>query len=185
MARKWTGIVLHHSATDDDAMADNWKAIERFHTSWRIGGRIMNPEEVGKYKADLDALQGKPIPESWKWNAVVRPWRAVGYHAGIEKVGGVLRFQMGRTLDEIGAHCQGHNQEMLGFCFVGNFDKDRPEDRMYFNAAAWVGYILSEQPWITLRGIHRHSEFAPKSCPGRFFDMDRFLRYVKVQMGGR
>jgi len=185
MARRWSKIILHHSATDDDAFADDWKAIERFHTSFRNGDRIMTPEEVARYKADLRALRGQPQPKDWEWKAVLRPWRAIGYHAGIEKVNGAHRFQIGRSLDEVGAHCRGQNLDAIGFMFCGNFDKDRVDDAMYFNAAAWVGHVLSVQPWITLRDIHKHSEFAPKSCPGAFFDMDRFLRYIKVQMGGR
>ncbi|OPY04850.1 MAG: N-acetylmuramoyl-L-alanine amidase [Syntrophaceae bacterium PtaB.Bin038] len=191
MARRWSKIILHHSATDDDAYADDWKAIERFHTSFRNGDRIMDQQEIERYKADLRAWRASRArgdmakPKGWGWNNVIWPWRAIGYHAGIEKVNGVHQFQLGRSLDEIGAHCKGQNLDAIGFMFCGNFDEDRVDDAMYFNAASWVGHVMSAQPWITLRNIHKHSEFAPKSCPGALFDLDRFLYYVKVQMGGR
>lgn len=58
---------------------------------------------------------------------VIRQWhlergfRDVGYHFIIRRDG---EIEVGRTLEETGAHCKGYNQESIGTCLIGkrNFE---------------------------------------------------------------
>lgn len=101
--------------------------------------------------------------------------REIGYHAGIEMIGGAYECLFGRPLDWYGAHTVGLNQTHLGFLFVGNFDKAAPEDEMLRMACERV-----LRPWMKAFDIQPHQvvphrDFAQKSCPGRMFDMGRLM----------
>ena len=119
----WEGIVWHHSATKDTTL-DNWKSIVKYHTSYRMDGRIVSKEEFVKAKTD----GVKAYYQS--------RWRAVGYHGGVEWVDGVLKYQKGRPLNMTGAHSgvagvsNAFNKTYIGLCAVGNFDKEPPSQEL-------------------------------------------------------
>lgn len=107
-----------------------------------------------------------------------RGWSDIGYHYGIELVGSVYTVMVGRPEHIAGAHTVGRNAQSLGFCFVGDYDKESPPRPMLEGAAAAV--LL---PWCRRYNIHPerirpHSEFANKTCPGRLFPMDELRAIV-------
>ena len=53
-------------------------------------------------------------------------WKSIGYHFVVRRDGTV---ETGRALEEIGAHCQGHNRHSVGICYEGGLDEDgKPAD---------------------------------------------------------
>lgn len=48
-----------------------------------------------------------------------RGWRKIGYHFLIRSNGDI---QQGRLLEEVGAHCKGHNKHSIGVCLAGGLD---------------------------------------------------------------
>ena len=53
-------------------------------------------------------------------------WKSIGYHFVVRRDGTV---ETGRRLEEVGAHCQGHNRHSVGICYEGGLDSDgRPAD---------------------------------------------------------
>ena len=53
-------------------------------------------------------------------------WKSGGYHFVIRRDGTI---ETGRRLDEVGAHCAGHNRYSVGVCYEGGLDADgRPAD---------------------------------------------------------
>lgn len=53
-------------------------------------------------------------------------WKSIGYHFIVRRDGTV---EMGRALEEIGAHCQGHNRHSVGICYEGGLDENgKPAD---------------------------------------------------------
>lgn len=124
------------------------------------------------------------------WGAIRRyhtqelGWRDIGYHYGIELVGGNYEILIGRMMNETGAHCkqEGMNNKSLGICFVGNFDEDLiPGDQ-------WVVGIklvasLCEVLNMSVEKIYGHRDFADyKSCPGNNFDLNLFRSAVNMQL---
>jgi len=55
-----------------------------------------------------------------------RGWSGIGYHFVIRRNG---EIEIGRPLNEIGAHVAGYNSRSVGVCMVGGVDRSgRPED---------------------------------------------------------
>ena len=48
-----------------------------------------------------------------------RPWKGIGYHKVIRRDGTV---EDGRSYEEAGAHCKGHNRHSIGICYEGGLD---------------------------------------------------------------
>ena len=55
-----------------------------------------------------------------------RGWKSGGYHYVVRRDGTV---EIGRRLEEIGAHCAGHNAHSVGICYEGGLDEQgKPAD---------------------------------------------------------
>ena len=60
-------------------------------------------------------------------------WLKIGYHLVITRDG---TLELGRDLDEVGAHAYGHNANSVGVCMVGGIDEDgQPDDN--FTSEQW------------------------------------------------
>lgn len=126
-------------------------------------------------------------------------WKDIGYHAGIEKVGGGLsprnyEVLTGRPLYMNGAHCPqgGANRRFLGFCFIGNFDneaeaKELENEALLHAAKYWIVPMLmysvqaefvEDRPWKKVLPMHRDYNPA-KSCPGTEFPIRRLRDIVE------
>lgn len=105
-------------------------------------------------------------------------WSDCGYHCGVERINGVLTTLTGRPLDMIGAHCLGHN-DTIGICIVGNYDLTPPDDEMLRYAAnVAAGYLRMFS--LPIETLHRHHDYAEKSCPGELFPWVKFVSYVEA-----
>lgn len=109
-------------------------------------------------------------------NHQARGWDAIGYHAGAEYVRGRVECLYGRPDYYEGAHCRAVNRTALGFCFVGNFDKEPPPEELLTVAAERVIVPWLRQYKLTPLDIVPHSLFDPKTCPGAKFDIERLRR---------
>lgn len=99
-----------------------------------------------------------------RWHKA-RGWRGIGYHYVIYRDGSV---HPGRPVEQIGAHCTGHNANSIGICYIGGLaaDNKTPKDtRTPAQIQALrdlVELLKTEYPNAT---IHGHYEFADKACP--------------------
>lgn len=96
------------------------------------------------------------VTEIRKWHKA-RGFRDIGYHFVIRRDGEV---EMGRPINEIGAHCKGFNLESIGTCMVGKSDFTPAQ----FAALVEVHLMLESLfPHIQ---INAHYEFnSGKTCP--------------------
>ena len=106
-----------------------------------------------------------------------RGFSDIGYHYVIRLDGTI---EEGRPIEQIGAHCQGHNRNSIGICYIGGLSQDRqPKDTRnvaQYRAMTQLLEQLHEQfPEAT---IHGHSEFANKACP--CFNVNEYLRSIKL-----
>ena len=172
-ARPWKGIVWHHSA-GLDGQARDWDGIVKYHTSYRVDYETVSAEE---FERRLRANQGTSFQ---------KPWKAVGYHGGTEFVNSQPVFSWGRSLAMIGAHAgvkdasNQFNEEYLGFCAVGDFDKAPPNSALWdFNLRLTrsfmeafripASHVIGHREVFDKLGIPRQ-----KTCPGKCWDMALF-----------
>lgn len=92
-------------------------------------------------------------------------WVDIGYHYLIYRDGSIHE---GRNVDLAGSHCQGHNAQSIGVCYVGGVARDgkTPKDtRTQAQKDALVHLLMQLvclYPDATIRG---HRDFAAKACP--------------------
>ena len=102
-------------------------------------------------------------------------WRDIGYHYIITLDGSI---EAGRSITQAGAHCQGHNKNSIGICYIGGVDKDgKPKDtRTPLQTAALHKLVsaLMETLDISEQHIHCHNEYAAKACPS--FSIEQFRK---------
>jgi N-acetylmuramoyl-L-alanine amidase len=86
-----------------------------------------------------------------------RGWRDVGYHFIIRRDGEV---EVGRTIDEQGAHVRGQNLDSVGTCLIGQNDFTEEQ----FQALRRLHKMLKALfPNLT---FHGHRDFTnAKTCP--------------------
>jgi hypothetical protein len=154
--------MLHHSLTKDGQTV-SWQAIRRYHMSWRIDGVIVTKAE---YDRRLAIKDGKRFES---------PYRAIGYHYGIELINDHYEILVGRELDQEGAHCVGMNTRAIGICFVGNFDEATPPPDQWKAGVRFVR-SLCRNLLIPMVAVVAHRDYAQKSCPGKLFDIGLFRR---------
>jgi len=110
-------------------------------------------------------------------------WRDIGYHFGIELVGGHYEILTGRMMTETGAHCKEDrmNKKSIGICFLGNYDEGPPPVAMRTLGIRFVT-SLSQTLRIDPDKIYPHSLLADKTCPGLKFDVDGFVDAVEENL---
>lgn len=92
-------------------------------------------------------------------------WVDIGYHYLIYRDGSIHE---GRNVDMVGAHCQGHNAQSIGVCYVGGVARDgkTPKDtRTQAQKDALVHLLMQLVCLYPDARIHGHRDFAAKACP--------------------
>lgn len=110
-------------------------------------------------------------------------WRDVGYHYYIRKDGTV---EIGRPIDEPGAHVRGHNANTIGVCYEGGLDENRsPSDTMtdaqFHTVCDLVQSLAQVLPGITKFCGHRDFPKVAKACP--CFDVSTKFFTIKMICG--
>lgn len=183
-SRAWKGIVWHHSASPDGNVRD-WPGIVKYHTSYRVDFNIVTKEEYDRRFNATPKLGKSFLP----------PWRAVGYHGGIELVDGEAVYCQGRSFFDIGAHSgvagasNRFNEEYLGLCALGNYDIFPPPEKIWTFAKRLTrelmdtygiiaAHVIGHREVYDLLGVPRQ-----KSCPGNKWSMDSFREELKSKEG--
>jgi N-acetylmuramoyl-L-alanine amidase len=136
------------------------------HHSLTKDGQTVNWEAIRRYHVETNG------------------WSDIGYHHGIERVGGVLVAMRGRSETQPGAHTKEMhmNSRSLGVCVVGNFDLAPPdiETLMFLRDLCFAGMVNHRIPASNVIGHRdagrmaghdwRRGQF--KTCPGRLFPMN-------------
>lgn len=94
-----------------------------------------------------------------------RGFKSIGYHYVVTLDGCV---HQGRSENEIGAHCKGHNRHSIGICYVGGLEAGtmRPKDtRTERQRRALTDLVASLRARYPAAKVHSHSDFAAKACP--------------------
>ena len=149
MIRDWTGIIIHHSKTEDGDVL-NSQGIKRYHT-------------------------------------VDKGWADIAYHFICEKINGTYEVIAGRPLNVDGAHTIGRNFSHLGFCFIGDFDKDVPEEAMIDLGVKHIAGLCTALKIYPANVEPQRKYDDWKTCPGKNFNIESFQLQVENRirfMGG-
>lgn len=112
-------------------------------------------KEGANYKAkDID-----------KWHKN-QGWKCIGYNYVIDLDGTV---EDGRNIEDIPAHCTGHNKNSIGICYIGGCDnnmkaKDTRTPQQKQSMYNLVKNLLNKYG-LSLNDVHCHNEYANKACP--------------------
>lgn len=103
------------------------------------------------------------IKDIEQWH-LQRGFQMIGYHYVINLDGSISK---GRPLSMAGAHCQGHNANSIGICYVGGLDRDgKPKDTRTAAQKASLRFLIqdlqTQYPGLT---VHGHNDYAAKECP--------------------
>jgi N-acetyl-anhydromuramyl-L-alanine amidase AmpD len=114
------------------------------------------------------------VAEVRKWHMQDRGWKDIGYHFLIDRDG---TLALGRPIDQVGAHTQGHNTGTIGVSLFGGFGS-AATDKFSENFTPEQDKALRSliETLSSLYGIKKvsgHNEYAAKACPS--FSVTKWL----------
>lgn len=104
------------------------------------------------------------VEDITRWHKA-RGFATIGYHYVIYRDGSIHE---GRPLEQIGAHCVGHNKHSIGICYIGGCASDgkTPKDtRTPEQKEALLSLLKRLKARFPNASIHGHRDFAAKACP--------------------
>ncbi len=105
---------------------------------------------------------------------LINRWNDVGYHfvVGNGSFGNDGLVEDGRNLPYQGAHAKGANEDSIGVCLVGNFNKTNPT-KAQLNSLQLLLQQLTAKYSIQKDSItlHRFVNGSSTECPGKNFTM--------------
>ena len=117
------------------------------------------------------------VEDITRWHKA-RGFATIGYHYVIYRDGSIHE---GRPLEQIGAHCVGHNKHSIGICYIGGCASDgkTPKDtRTPEQKEALLSLLRRLKARFPNATIHGHREFAAKACPS----FDAFREYKQLAL---
>lgn len=128
------------------------------------------------------------FPGIVRHHVMIQGWRDVGYTEIIEEYKNKIVSLSGRPIYLSGAHAKGFNSNSYSFCFIGNYDKEKPSHKMWVKGLERVKVaclthnvpvknVIGHAETFVLLGKARTLADAQKkykTCPGRKFDLDKF-----------
>jgi N-acetylmuramoyl-L-alanine amidase CwlA len=101
-------------------------------------------------------------------------WTGIGYHFYVRKDGSIYR---GRPVETVGAHCQGWNNQSVGICFEGDFEKEQMSAAQVKAGQAIVAYLKDLYPHAK---VTRHKDLDSTACPGKNFRFDEMQKETPI-----
>ena len=117
------------------------------------------------------------VEDITRWHKA-RGFATIGYHYVIYRDGSIHE---GRPLEQIGAHCVGHNKHSIGICYIGGCASDgkTPKDtRTSEQKEALLALLRRLKARFPNATIHGHRDFAAKACPS----FDAFREYRQLAL---
>ncbi len=105
-------------------------------------------------------------------------WNDIGYHyvIGNGTVSENGEIEEGRQLPFIGAHALGANEDSIGICLVGNFNKQKPSE---MQLSSLVSLVQKLQKLFSINHeaitLHKLVKGSFTECPGKNFVLKEFL----------
>jgi N-acetylmuramoyl-L-alanine amidase len=133
--------------------------------------------EIIVHCADTPEGRDNTVADITRWHKD-RGFATIGYHYVIYRDGSIHE---GRPLEQIGAHCVGHNKHSIGICYIGGCASDgkTPKDtRTPEQKEALLALLRRLKARFPNATIHGHRDFAAKACPS----FDAFREYRQLAL---
>lgn len=136
------------------------------NNTWKKLG-IMNIRDIKEIIVHCSATpEGRDytVSDIKQWH-LARGFNDVGYHYIIYRDGSI---HQGRKESVAGAHCEGHNTNSIGVCYIGGCAKDgkTPKDTRTESQKTSLLALLKElKSKYPKAKIYPHFKFAAKACP--------------------
>lgn len=121
-------------------------------------------KEIIIHCADTPEGRNDTAADIRRWHKA-KGWSDIGYHYIIDLDGTI---EAGRDIEVIGAHCNGHNTNSIGICYVGGCDKNlKPKDtRTEAQKASLLLLLKYLRQRYPKAKIYGHRDFNnTKPCP--------------------
>lgn len=110
--------------------------------------------------AATSTTSGVTTEDIARWHINDRHFRDIGYHFMVDQKGVI---HQGRPLQEMGAHCKGHNATSIGICYIGGLDdQGEPADtRTPLQQLAikhLIGLLVNE---FKIYDVYGHRDLSP------------------------
>jgi len=103
-----------------------------------------------------------------------RGWIGIGYNFYVRKDGSIYR---GRPEDVVGAHTTGYNDESIGICAEGNFEKETMPEAQKRAIIELLRELKKRYPNAQIK---RHKDFAATACPGKNYPFEEIVKEVEI-----
>lgn len=134
-------------------------------------------EEIIVHCSATEAGRDIKAAEIRRWHIEGNGWKDIGYHYVIDIDGTI---EVGRPIDQAGAHTTNHNKTTIGICYVGGLWNGKPKDtRTLKQQAAMVQLIRSLKVCFpSIKKVSGHRDYANKACP--CFDAGAaYMQYIR------
>lgn len=93
-----------------------------------------------------------------------RGFKKIGYHFVIDIDG---KIERGRRLYEVGAHCEGHNKNSIGICYIGGLRNGKPADTRTEAQKVALEIVIASlcTMFPNVDRICGHNDYSSKACP--------------------
>ena len=120
--------------------------------------------EIIVHCADTPEGRDNTVADITRWHKD-RGFRTIGYHYVIYRDGSIHN---GRPIEEIGAHCKGHNAHSIGICYIGGKSADGKkhiDTRTPEQKEALLSLLRLLKAQFPNAQIYGHRDFAARDCP--------------------
>ena len=134
-------------------------------------------EEIIVHCSSTEAGRDIKAADIRRWHIEGNGWKDIGYHYVIDIDGTI---EVGRPIDQTGAHTTNHNKTTIGICYVGGLWNGKPKDtRTLKQQASLVQLIKSLKVCFpTIKKVSGHRDYAAKACP--CFDAGAaYMQYIR------
>lgn len=105
-----------------------------------------------------------------KWHTDPKPhgrgWRDIGYHYVVRLDGTV---ELGRPINQQGAHVKGRNKSTIGICYIGGVEQDgkTAKDTLTYDQEQSISDLILALQVVLNKPlkVSGHNEYAAKACP--------------------
>lgn len=120
--------------------------------------------EIIIHCADTPEGRDNTVADITAWHKQ-KGYRTIGYHYVVYRDGSI---HTGRPIEEIGAHCKGHNAHSIGICYIGGQSADgkaHKDTRTPEQKEALLSLLRQLKAKFPNATIYGHRDFSTKPCP--------------------